>query len=316
MLTDIKQARIVYRAIPHVALLFALFCPTHVCGKPERLLHPSPQADDLKRFDRDRAITAHLHRTGKGHDGGDGPWDDNVHSIRGLEDFLKISGCNHVIQPFRPPSPTDPAPPPPRDAPARGAAAAAARGRATAATTTASAAERERREHARLVLSEQDRLRSPLGPDAPPADPAALAEASSRSSDGPRREALERGREDAAVAARLAGSDDAVTTSRLQAVRGRLHALIERPPSVRSLLALDRQGSLRSLVAGVVGGGGVASSAPGSGAATPLPHHQHHPLPPPAAGGAAARFLGPSDRQPSLRSLLGRGGGIGSGADR
>jgi hypothetical protein len=170
---------------------------------------------------------------------------------------------------------------------------------ATAATTTStSAAERERREHARLVLSEQDRLRSLLGLEASSSDSTSLSEVSSKSSYGPRKEALDRGREDAAAVSRFVDSD-AATSSRLQAVRGRLYALMERPPSVRSLLALDRQSSFRSLMGG---GGGIASS-PGSGAATPLQQQS-----PPAA----VRLLGSTDKQPSLRSLLARGIGGGS----
>jgi hypothetical protein len=46
------------------------------------------QKDDLNRFDKDRALTVLLYRTRKSHNV---PWDDNLHSLRGLEESLQSS---------------------------------------------------------------------------------------------------------------------------------------------------------------------------------------------------------------------------------
>jgi hypothetical protein len=46
------------------------------------------QKDDLNRFDKDRALTVLLYRTRKTHNV---PWDDNLHSLRGLEESLQSS---------------------------------------------------------------------------------------------------------------------------------------------------------------------------------------------------------------------------------
>jgi hypothetical protein len=72
------------------------------------------------------------------------------------------------------------------------------------------AATAKRKESARLVLSEQDRLRSLLGSEASSSDPASsLSEVSPKSSNGSRREELERGREDAAAVSPSLDSDNA-----------------------------------------------------------------------------------------------------------
>ena len=44
------------------------------------------QADDLQKFDKDRALTVLMYRTRKNNGV---PWADDVHSLRGLEEFLQ-----------------------------------------------------------------------------------------------------------------------------------------------------------------------------------------------------------------------------------
>lgn len=180
------------------------------------------QIDDLKRFDRDRALTALMYRSGKHPNGGDGPWDDNVHSIRGLEDFLCGVPC--------------------RNREFGGGSPPASLSSSTCFASSGTDRERERREHVRAVLLEQERLRA----DGPNGSEQALVlqEVSSKSSCESRREATDRGQNDALAATRLYADP---TSNLLRTVRGRLYALMEKQPSLRSLGSTDRQQSVRSL---------------------------------------------------------------------
>jgi hypothetical protein len=155
-----------------------------------------------------------------------------VHSVRGLEHFLKVDSYHgqHAAAPH-----PERAPPLPRTPTPQHARVAAE----TASST--SSAERERREHVHLVLSEQDRLRtrSSHGQDAPSLSDFAssLSEVSSRSSCQSRTEALERGMKDAVAVSRLVDSQ-ASPASRMHAVRGRRFA---RAPHLLFFTSLGRQ---------------------------------------------------------------------------
>jgi hypothetical protein len=165
-----------------------------------------------------------MYRSGKHPSGGDGPWDDNVHSIRGLEDFLCGVPCRNRGEFGGAGSPPT------------FASSAASYG------SSGTDRERERREHVRAVLLEQERLRADGQHGSE--DALVLQEVSSKSSCESRRDATERGRDDALAVSRL---DADPTSNLLRTVRGRLYALMEKQPSLRSLGSVDRQQSLRSL---------------------------------------------------------------------
>ena len=170
-----------------------------------------------------------MYRSGKHPSGGDGPWDDNVHSIRGLEDFLLGVPCRNNRE-FCGGSPP----------------AFLASSSACFASSSGTDRERERREHVRALLLEQERARAD-GQKGSAEEALVLHEVSSKSSLESRREATERGLNDAVAVSRL---DADPTNNLLRTVRGRLYALMEKQPSIRSLGSVDRQPSLRSLLGG------------------------------------------------------------------